>query len=95
MKIKISIILVLLAFISCSKKSDFQLLSPNGALQVNVSNFNNSSIFTVINGSDTILESSIIGLKINGISFVENVSFSDLKTKSLQKRKRLMKPGKP
>ncbi|MBR9775422.1 MAG: glycoside hydrolase family 97 protein [Cytophagales bacterium] len=79
MKIKISIILVLLAFVSCSKPSDFQLLSPNGALQVNVSNFNNSSVFTVMNGSDTILESSRIGLKVNGISFVENVSFSDFK----------------
>ncbi|AKP53182.1 glycoside hydrolase family 97 protein [Cyclobacterium amurskyense] len=79
MKIKISIILVLLAFVSCSKQSDFQLLSPNGALQVNVSNINNSSAFTIIDGSDTILESSIIGLKVNGISFVENVSFSDLK----------------
>ncbi|WP_339924435.1 glycoside hydrolase family 97 N-terminal domain-containing protein [uncultured Cyclobacterium sp.] len=77
MKIKISVILFLLGLVSCSKQTDFQLFSPDGELKVNISNGNNSSVFTVINGSDTLLESSIIGLKINGISFVENVRVSD------------------
>ncbi|EPR67072.1 glycoside hydrolase family 97 protein [Cyclobacterium qasimii] len=79
MKIKISVILFLLGLVSCSDQIDFQLFSPSGELKINVSNLNNSSAFTLINGSDTILTSSKIGLKINGLSFAENVSFRDFK----------------
>ncbi|MDO6438978.1 glycoside hydrolase family 97 catalytic domain-containing protein [Cyclobacterium sp. 1_MG-2023] len=79
MKIKISVILFLLSLASCSKQSDFQLVSPNGELKVIISNLNNSSAFTVIDGTDTILRSSNLGLKINGLSLTENVMFRDFK----------------
>lgn len=74
---KIPIFFVLVSLLSCSAKSDFLLVSPNGAIEVNVSDINNSSAFTLICGKDTILKSSNIGLQINDISFVENIIFSD------------------
>ncbi|WP_339902553.1 glycoside hydrolase family 97 N-terminal domain-containing protein [uncultured Cyclobacterium sp.] len=77
MKIKISVILFLLSLVSCSKKDDFQLFSPNEELKVYISNLNNSSAFTVMNGADTLFTSSNLGLQINGLSFAEHVSFRD------------------
>lgn len=79
MKIKISVIFFLLSLASCSKQSNFQLASPNGELKVIISNLNNSSAFTVIDGADTLFTSSDLGLQINGLSLTENVMFRDFK----------------
>jgi alpha-glucosidase len=78
MKTEISILLLLLSLVSCSEKSNFSLLSPNGDVKVTISNINNSNAFSLIFGKDTILKSSTIGLQINNINFVENVSICDI-----------------
>jgi len=79
MRLKINLLLVLfLAFLSsCSQHKDYLLLSPDGELEVIISNINNSNVFTVVSKQDTILNQSPIGLQVNGISLNENVSFSN------------------
>jgi len=78
MKMKIYILSVLLASLfSCSKQNAFLLLSPNGELQLNISNKDNSSLFTATYIDDTLIQQSVLGLQVNETNYTEDVSFTD------------------
>ena len=78
MRIKIYILSVLIVSLSsCSKQNAFLLLSPNGELQLNISNKDNSSLFTATYIGDTLIQQSVLGLQVNETNFTDNVSFTD------------------
>ena len=77
----LSILIVLINLVSCSGETDFLLSSPNGNVQLNLSNKSNYSNFTLMYAKDTLLKSSNIGLQINDISFVENIRISEFQKK--------------
>lgn len=78
MRIKIYILSILLASLfSCSIQNAFLLLSPNGELQLNISNKDHSSLFTATYIGDTLIQQSVLGLQVNETNFTENVSFTD------------------
>lgn len=73
--------ILLLSLLSCSKTDSFQLVPPNGTLQLNISNTDNTSKFTVTHKGDTLVQQSTIGLQTNEANFTENVSFVDISQK--------------
>jgi alpha-glucosidase len=75
MKINIFITLLVLSLLSCSKKEDFLLSSPNGEIQITITNKDNISTFSVLYAMDTILKQSAFGLQVNEINFTKNVSY--------------------
>ncbi|GAA3602759.1 glycoside hydrolase family 97 catalytic domain-containing protein [Flavivirga amylovorans] len=78
MKNKTLILLSFVSLLSCSKQDDFILSSPNGELQVTISNKDNTSAFSVIFAMDTILKQSTFGLLVDETNYSENVSYLDL-----------------
>lgn len=77
MKLEIYILSVFLASLfACSKQNAFNLLSPNGQLQVVISNRDRSSLFTAIYNGDTLIQQSALGLQVNDISLTNNVSIA-------------------
>lgn len=79
MKNTFLILLVSLSIISCSKNDKTVLTSPDGELEISISNKNNNSNFFLINNGDTILTESAFGLLVNETDFTKNVSISDVK----------------
>jgi len=78
MELRLKHILILLAFLSsCSQQINYLFLSPDGELEIIISNIDNSSVFTVVSNQDTILNQSPLGLQVNETSLIENVSFSN------------------
>lgn len=82
MKNTLVIILLLLSILSCSKNDKNILRSPNGKIEITISNQNNNSSFFLIKNGDTILTESAFGLLVNKTNFTKNVSISNItKTK--------------
>lgn len=78
MKIKFLIMLLpLIGQISCSTHNEYLLTSPDGKVQLTISNKDNASFFTATNAGDTILKQSVFGLQVNETNFTKNVSFTD------------------
>ncbi len=78
MRIKTAFFLVLITgLFSCSKPDVFKMQSPNGEVQITLSDKNNTSILAASFKGDTLLKESVFGLQVNGTDFTGNVSYSD------------------
>ncbi|WP_167606910.1 glycoside hydrolase family 97 protein [Maribellus sediminis] len=77
MKFKLyTLTLLVISLISCSKKDNFQLLSPDKDLGIYVSNQNTTCSFLVTYNGDTLVQPSALGLQVMETDFTQNVSFS-------------------
>lgn len=84
MKFKVyTLTYLLLTIISCSKKDDFQLLSPDKDLDIYISNRNNTCSFLVTYNGDTLVQPSALGLKVMETNFTKNVSLSGFSKKEV------------
>ncbi|WP_297088311.1 glycoside hydrolase family 97 protein [uncultured Draconibacterium sp.] len=75
---KIQNLIIALVFIglfnSCLKTKTYILESPNGEIQLSLSNIDNSCGLTLKKNKYTIIDSSYLGLQVNKLDFSKNVS---------------------
>jgi len=72
------LILLFLTFISCSHKKQNSFISPDGNLQVIISDNNELCQFYVVYQKDTIIERSVLGLHVNDIDLSKNAHISNI-----------------
>ncbi|MCD4723262.1 MAG: sulfatase-like hydrolase/transferase [Bacteroidales bacterium] len=77
MKFKFLILLPLIGLLSCSTPNEYLLTSPDGNVQLTVSNKENASMFSVIYKGDVIIKQSIVGLQVNETDFTKDVSITN------------------
>ncbi len=78
MKLKNALIaFVFLSLLSCSSKGVMDFSSPNGAIKLLLSKEGNTSRFSLLKGSDTLIHQSPLGLQLNETDFTSDVTFSE------------------
>ncbi|MCD4736389.1 MAG: glycoside hydrolase family 97 catalytic domain-containing protein, partial [Bacteroidales bacterium] len=81
MKIRFLILLPLIGLLSCSAPNEYLLTSPDGKVQLTISNKDNSSMFFATYRGVTIIKQSVLGLLVNGTDFTKGVSFNNFTEK--------------
>lgn len=71
---KVYILFIAIFGLSCSVKTDFHITSPNDVLQFHLLEKEGVVFYTVLNGTDTLIRPSALGLKTERSDFVSNVS---------------------
>ncbi len=80
MKLKISILIVLLSsLISCSKPDTFVLQSPNKQIEITISNIDSVCKFKTLYQESLLIQQSPLGLVVNNTDFTKEVSITDFK----------------
>ena len=80
MKLKISILIVLLSsLISCSKPDTFVLQSPNKQIEITISNIDSVCKFKTLYQESVLIQQSPLGLVVNNTDFTKEVSITDFK----------------
>ncbi|MEA3476764.1 MAG: glycoside hydrolase family 97 catalytic domain-containing protein [Bacteroidota bacterium] len=76
MKIRSLALFLLTGLISCSIPNEYLITSPDGNVQLTISNEQNTSMFSATYNGDTILEKSVLGMHANNTDFASDVTIT-------------------